>query len=1484
MAVAPKQKQTELLRKMVPINTLGDDALSKLMDSVVFETLQKGDYLFKQGDSENYNAYLLSGKVVLQAKSRDVDTISAGSDTARFPLAHQVPRKFSAIARTKSQIVRVDNRLLSELINESGGSDYEVSDFDAEATDDWMSQLLQSKVFQQIPAANIQGVMMQMEEQEVLAGEVIIQQGEEGDYYYLINRGTCSVLHAKAADGESIEVAQLGPGSSFGEEALLSNKPRGSTVVMLSDGVLLRLSKSDFIQYVKKPLGHKVSFETAQEQVEQGALWLDIRPETEFALGHLAGAISLPFDLLRQQVSSLDTEKHYVVYCNDGELSATAAYLLLESGLQIAILDRGVSPLDQYLLVTEANDNVVSLPSAGQGAEWVGSEQIQKLQGKLDIAEARGRDQFEQLKKLKLMLDKTKASLAEEKKGAAGAGEIEARLSAEIVELKESLSKRQSQLENVERQVSEAKEIGDKLAKAEQELKEANLERESLQKQLAGNNQADEILRQQLNNVEKALSGAANDRDRAKDELLSLKEQYATNKQILSETEQEVVALEEKLAHQGESENQRHTAMLDIQKALDAEKLKHAELEEKLQQQIESEKQTQEALTAAKEKVAELESLVAEKEKSSSQQHEALSKESEQLSKVSQQLETLNTEKVQLEATLRATNEKVTELEAQFADQERFTKEQQEALDKENDQLKETLQKLDDATAQKGEIEAELKQASEELAQQKSSHEQMLQELQGELSEVTVASEEVGNLQSQVESLHAELEREREDHKGTVASIDGLERDKALLQDQLEKTESELAGFAKASEQNEAISEELAQLHEELLEKEKLREAAEKNVEQLTGQLSALASGGDEIQILRAELESLTLKLEEADSSNEEIKSGIQVIEAERDALAQELNQLRDELVSAQEQVSTEAADVLKQSLADEQIRAEKAETKAAEMVDEIASLRSELEQVTLSADKTDESEEVAALQAELDLVRSQANADLETLQLQLEEARTQMVDGSANAEKDVEAMSRELEDLRVQLKAKDDGGITENSLLHQEIEELKRTVSEREEKISEFDKSLRRLDEQIEDRNEEVDRHRQAMEAAQVDAEEAEFRAQEAEDARKQVEEALYALQQQVENQRPKDSDASVIDSFTPQLNNAGGGQRMGIIGVVLGAVIAFGVAEGLAIMGGGGELLTGMLSDQSTRQIERPVTASGPAPVSRKVSPPVAVESDAPAPATKKPPIKKQKQAVIAAVAPAQKPAVQAPQIKFLARDKLRSGAKAPEMIYLPGGEFTMGSDRSGLAQEERPAHKVAIKGFAIGRNEVTFAEYKAFADATQRSLPNDLGWGHGDRPVINVNWNDAQAYVEWLSQNTGQNYRLPSEAEWEYAAAAGTDTLYWWGYDLGSNRANCFNCGSRWDARSTAPVGQFKPNAFGLNNTAGNVMEWVEDCYHPDYKGAPTNGGAWVEAGCKERVVRGGAFNKSGDSLRSTKRTPYDDDAKLFVVGFRVARDVE
>jgi formylglycine-generating enzyme required for sulfatase activity len=246
-------------------------------------------------------------------------------------------------------------------------------------------------------------------------------------------------------------------------------------------------------------------------------------------------------------------------------------------------------------------------------------------------------------------------------------------------------------------------------------------------------------------------------------------------------------------------------------------------------------------------------------------------------------------------------------------------------------------------------------------------------------------------------------------------------------------------------------------------------------------------------------------------------------------------------------------------------------------------------------------------------------------------------------------------------------------------------------------------------------------------------------------------------------------------------------------------------------------------------------------------------------------------------------------------------PEMIVVPTGSFLMGSpptEEGRFPEEEQHAVSIA-KPFAVSKFEVTFDEWDtcvAAGDCPQGV--SDSGFGRGQQPLIYVTFDDAQSYVAWLSKVTGKPYRLLSEAEYEYAARGGTQTVYPWGDDievripLGPHpslplqlnfaaMANCNACGSQWDNKQTAPVGSFAPNQFGLYDMVGNVFEWVEDCYQGDYDGAPTNGSARIESTCPSRVVRGGPWNDSPAFLRSASRFERTAANRDLNLGFRVAR---
>jgi len=229
-------------------------------------------------------------------------------------------------------------------------------------------------------------------------------------------------------------------------------------------------------------------------------------------------------------------------------------------------------------------------------------------------------------------------------------------------------------------------------------------------------------------------------------------------------------------------------------------------------------------------------------------------------------------------------------------------------------------------------------------------------------------------------------------------------------------------------------------------------------------------------------------------------------------------------------------------------------------------------------------------------------------------------------------------------------------------------------------------------------------------------------------------------------------------------------------------------------------------------------------------------------------------------------------------------PEMVVVPKGTYVMG-DKKSRDKREKPAHLVFFsKPFAIAKLEAQFSEWQACIDEKGCTrVPDDHGWGRDGMPVVNVDFEDVQQYVAWLSKKTGAVYRLPSEAEWEYVARGGTTTQYWWGDKVGKNLVNCRKCGSPWSGKGSAPSGSFKPNPFGTYDMNGNVWEWTADCWNPTHEGASSKGTARLTGDCKNRLIKGGSWYYFSKLSRPAYR--YRNDARVFSynIGFRVLREL-
>jgi formylglycine-generating enzyme required for sulfatase activity len=227
----------------------------------------------------------------------------------------------------------------------------------------------------------------------------------------------------------------------------------------------------------------------------------------------------------------------------------------------------------------------------------------------------------------------------------------------------------------------------------------------------------------------------------------------------------------------------------------------------------------------------------------------------------------------------------------------------------------------------------------------------------------------------------------------------------------------------------------------------------------------------------------------------------------------------------------------------------------------------------------------------------------------------------------------------------------------------------------------------------------------------------------------------------------------------------------------------------------------------------------------------------------------------------------------------AESIAMVDIPGGVFVMGTEAADGFQNGTPPHRVALRGFRMSRTEITFAQYDAYARETGRELPPDETWGRGRRPVIHVSWSEVQGFIDWLNAATGRRFRLPTEAEWEYAARGGTTSLYWWGDEVDHTLVNNSVDDGRDVWQYTAPVGEMPPNPYGLLDILGNVWELVADCRHPDYIDAPADGTARLDGDCDSRIARGGSWGSTSRGVQVAARGAAAESFSSMDLGFRL-----
>jgi len=335
-----------ILRTFSPLDGLKAENLHALARKTHIRELAAGRVLFKEGDTDKRTYYLVSGSVELRADDKVIGTIRAGTPEARAALTPGLPRKFTARAAIDLEYIMIDSDLLDVLLTWDQTGQYEVAELRGDGVDvtgDWMTTLLQTKAFHRIPPANIQAIFMRMQRINYRAGDVVIKQGTEGDYFYVVVAGKCVVTRETPLNKEGIKLAELGSGDSFGEEALIAEAKRNATVTMSTDGTLMRLGKSDFQTLLNEPLLQWVDPDKAKEIVANGGKWLDVRLPSEFQNFRIDGAVNIPLYFIRLKLNALDKNTQYVVCCDTGRRSSAAAYILSERGFEAYVLKGGLA-------------------------------------------------------------------------------------------------------------------------------------------------------------------------------------------------------------------------------------------------------------------------------------------------------------------------------------------------------------------------------------------------------------------------------------------------------------------------------------------------------------------------------------------------------------------------------------------------------------------------------------------------------------------------------------------------------------------------------------------------------------------------------------------------------------------------------------------------------------------------------------------------------------------------------------------------------------------------------------------------------------------------------------------------------------------------------------------------------------------------------------------------------------------------------------
>ncbi|TAJ95245.1 MAG: cyclic nucleotide-binding domain-containing protein [Gammaproteobacteria bacterium] len=821
-----KQNYAELIRNLIPINELPPLTQNEFINKAGLIKVKKGKFVFKQGDRDEFSYYLLEGEIALIANDSQHNLISAGADRARYAMAQLQPRQFSARANVNSVVLQINRNSLDKLlvmqdqkkpesnaVEELVSTDIEVSDIGEEEDVDWMTRMLQSELFSRMPMTSIQGLFALLEPVELKAGDVVIKQGEPGEDYYIIASGACQVSRKPPSGGKDINLAVLKAGDSFGEEALITETVRNATVSMLTDGTVMKLSKDNFIELIKKPALQSIKYEEAAKKVASGSTaWLDVRYKNEHDASGIAGSINIPSNILRTQMDKLDRSKHYIVYCDTGGRSSTAVFLLLEEGFEASYLEGGLMHNTQAARKSEVSSPPVMAPAkapAPTPAPPESEEEDDDPDVRASVLEADLARTNMQLESIEKIRKETVAAMSEQDMQA----EIERRLKAERAQIEaakreaeeEAKRLRQFEEEKIRRMREEAEkrmreekvkleqvysrnaEEMEKLERMRQEATE-QLRRQKAQldleaEQARRNMEEAERIRKELEQSRESIKAEALEKQRELEQSReSIKAEALEKRRELEQSRESIKA--EALVKQKEQDAMQKKIQEEVmQKMADAHKLREEVEEARRRLEAESEKKRQE------QQQMELQIQAKAREKLEVERRKL----AEEFSRAQEEMEKAKREQAAAGAARKAAKEEAEKIIAEFKQKHDIDrKAEEERLRAERVKLEQEQRKLQEAqlaiTKARAEAEAARRAAQDEAGKLHARHAALDAE-KDRLSRMKIEAE-IAAAEVKLKQADREIEQAEMAEVETAAASQVNENDlmkQGLLEEELSK-------------------------------------------------------------------------------------------------------------------------------------------------------------------------------------------------------------------------------------------------------------------------------------------------------------------------------------------------------------------------------------------------------------------------------------------------------------------------------------------------------------------------------------------------------------------------------------------------------------------------------------------------------------------------------------------------------------------------